>query len=392
MCLVLLLAWRAGRGPELPGYRVTEGPLVQRIVASGQVSSQSLARVGSEITGVVKVRHVREGDAVRPGDLLIELQDDDQMARVREAEAALAQLETARRPQAEAGLKQAESALLLASGERARRDELFARQLLPAEQRDQARNAETAARVARDQARLTLDAARAGGVDERVLRERLMQARAALARTKIHAGMAGIVQARNVEPGDLVQPGRTLLEIARADSREIVVALDEKSLGPLRPGLPAEVEADAYPGQAVPARVNFIAPAVDTARGTADVHLDLTAPAEFLRQGMTVSVNIDAARLPKALVVPNDALHDVQGDRAVAFVLVDGRVQRRVVRLGLRSTTQSQILDGMAAGDIALATDAEPGSRARVHLQTLPHADASGRGLDPSTLPVPGVN
>lgn len=71
--LLLVLSVRAWRGPELPGYRVEVRPLAQRVVASGQVSSASLARVGSEITGVVKARHVREGDRVQPGDLLLEL-------------------------------------------------------------------------------------------------------------------------------------------------------------------------------------------------------------------------------------------------------------------------------------------------------------------------------
>ncbi|MDV7213263.1 efflux RND transporter periplasmic adaptor subunit, partial [Azotobacter beijerinckii] len=56
--------WRHWRGPELPGYRLELRPLVQRVVASGEVGSQSLAQVGSEITGVVAARHVREGDAV----------------------------------------------------------------------------------------------------------------------------------------------------------------------------------------------------------------------------------------------------------------------------------------------------------------------------------------
>ena len=76
---VLLLAgwmiWRQLQGPELPGYRLETRPLVQRVVASGEVDSQSLAQVGSEITGVIAVRHVREGDAVKAGDLLLELRD-----------------------------------------------------------------------------------------------------------------------------------------------------------------------------------------------------------------------------------------------------------------------------------------------------------------------------
>ena len=58
------LIWRQLQGPELPAYRLEARPLVQRVVASGEVDSQSLAQVGSEITGVVAARHVREGDAV----------------------------------------------------------------------------------------------------------------------------------------------------------------------------------------------------------------------------------------------------------------------------------------------------------------------------------------
>lgn len=386
--LAVLLVLRAARAPELPGYAVASRELVQRVVASGQVSSQSLARVGSEITGVVKARHVREGDAVKPGDLLLELQDDEQQAQVREAQAALDQLAGARRAQAAAALQQADSALALASAERARREELFNRQLLSAEQREQARNAEVAARSVRDQARTALASLQAGGADERLLRERLQQARAALARTCVHARVAGIVQARDVEPGDLVQPGRTLLTIARADSREIVVALDEKSMAPLRVGQLAQAVADAYPDQPVPARVSFIAPAVDPGRGTVDVHLDLVAPAPFLRQGMTVSVTIETARKAQALVLPNEALHE-SGGRASVFLVEDGRVRRQAVTLGLRSATLSEVREGLAAGATVLATEAEPGARVRVRLQSLPQAPQPGR-VHPSTLPLPG--
>jgi len=127
------LAWRHWQGPELPGYRLELRPLVQRVVASGEVSSQSLAQIGSELTGVVKARHVREGDAVHPGDLLIELVDDEQQARLREAEAALRQLIESDRPQAQAALREAESRLTQASRERERREALFERQLLATE-------------------------------------------------------------------------------------------------------------------------------------------------------------------------------------------------------------------------------------------------------------------
>ena len=372
LALLLWLGWRAWQGPLLPGYRLEMRPLVQRVVASGEVSSQSLARVGSELTGVVKARHVREGDSVEPGQLLLELDDTEQQARLREAEAALRQLIDSERPQALATLRETESLLARASRERERREALFDRQLLSAEVRDQSRHAETVARAARARARLNVSTLVEGGTAEQQLRQRLEQARTALARTRIHAQFAGMVQTRNVEPGDLVRPGDTLLEIARQDSQEILLPLDEKNLAPLQHGQSARVVADAFPARVLAARVGYLAPAVDPARGTLDVHLDLVEPADFLRQGMTVSVSIETARRERALVIANDALRAVGGEKAEVLRVRGGEVEQVAVTLGLRGTALSEVVDGLAAGDVVLAADAEPGQRVRLREQPLP--------------------
>ncbi|GAB3377274.1 efflux RND transporter periplasmic adaptor subunit [Azotobacter armeniacus] len=364
--------WRSWRGPELPGYRLELRPLVQRVVASGEVGSQSVAQVGSEITGVVMARHVREGDAVHAGDLLLELRDDEQRARVREAEAALEQLLHSTRPQAEALLRETQTNLEQARRERERRDILSERRVIAAEEREQARRAETAARVAHERARLAAAALSEGGSEEQVLRQRLEAARVELSRTRIHAQVDGIVQTRAVEPGDLVQPGRTLLEIARAGGREILLPLDEKDLAPVVPGQLARVVADAYPERILAARVSYLAPAVDTSRGTLDVHLDLLEAADFLRQGMTVSVNIETGRREQALVLPNDAVQGRDGSRGEVLRLQDDRVERVPVRLGLRGTALSEVLEGLAPGDRVLAVAAEEGRRVRWREQPLP--------------------
>ena len=365
-------AWYQWQGPQLPAYQVASRPLIQRVVASGEVSSQSLARIGSELTGVVKARHVREGDHVEPGSLLIELHDDDQQARLREAEAALRQLTDSNRPQAVAALREAQSNLDQASRELQRREALFARQLLSSEALEQARSTEVARRVARDRAKLQADALAAGGTEERQLLERLNQARVTLAKTRILAQYAGTVQTRQVEPGDLVRPGDMLLEIARADSREILLPLDEKNLAPLALGQRAKVIADAWPERVLDAHVSYLAPAVDVARGTLDVHLQLDSPADFLRQGMTVSVNIETARRDQALVVANDALRSRNGPRAEVLRVRDGLVERVGVRLGLHSIALSEVLDGLEPGDWVLAVDAEQGQRVRISSQALP--------------------
>ncbi|MCQ2047180.1 membrane fusion protein [Stutzerimonas stutzeri] len=373
---VLLLAgwmiWRQLQGPELPGYRLETRPLVQRVVASGEVDSQSLAQVGSEITGVIAVRHVREGDAVKAGDLLLELRDDEQRARLREAEAALQQLIDSSRPQAQATLREAQNNLEQADRELQRRETLFERKLLASEALEQARRATLTARVVRDRARFAAAAVGEGGSEEQVLRQRLEAARANLAKARIHAQVDGIVQTREVEPGDLVQPGRTLLTIARSGSSEILLPLDEKNLAPIELGQAARIIADAYPDRVLPARVSFIAPSVDTARGTIDVHLDLLEPADFLRQGMTVSVNIETGRREQALVLPNDALRARDGTRAQVLRVNDGVVERVGVRLGMLGTALSEVSEGLAAGDLVLIGDAEEGQRVRVREQTTP--------------------
>ncbi len=375
VALVLLgawLFWRQLQGPQLPAYRVEARPLVQRVVASGEVDSQSLAQVGSEITGVIAARHVREGDAVKAGDLLLELRDDEQRARLLEAEASLQQLIDSTRPQAQATLREAQHNLEQASRELQRRETLFERKILASEPLEQARRAELTARVIRDRARFAAAAVAAGGSEEQVLRQRLEAARATLAKTRIHAQVDGIVQTRDVEPGDLVQPGRTLLAIARSGSSEILLPLDEKNLAPIELGQAAKIIADAYPDRVLTARVSFIAPSVDTARGTIDVHLDLQEPTDLLRQGMTVSVNIETDRREQALVLPNDALRARDGSRAQVLRVNAGRVERVNVRLGLLGTALSEVIDGLEAGDLVLIADAEEGQRVRVVEQQIP--------------------
>ncbi|EXF43256.1 membrane fusion protein [Pseudomonas sp. BAY1663] len=366
------LLWHRWQGPELPGYRLEARPLVQRVVASGEVDHLSIAQVGSELTGVVAMRHVREGDAVKAGDLLLELRDEEPRARLGEAEAALRQLVESSRPQAEATLRDAQSDFEQATRELKRRETLFERKLLASEALEQARRAELAARVVRDRARLAAAALAAGGSEEQVLRQRLEAARAALAKTRIHAQVDGIVQTRSVEPGDLIQPGRTLLEIARSGSSEILLPLDEKNLAPVELGQAARIIADAYPDRLLEARVSFIAPSVDTSRGTIDVHLDLLEPADFLRQGMTVSVNIETGHRDRALVLPNDALRARNGQRAQVLRVRDGKAERVDIRLGLLGTALSEVVDGLRAGDRVLVGEAEDGQRVRMREQPIP--------------------
>ena len=109
LCLAAFALFRYWQGPLLPAYQLESTTLIQNVVATGRVISTSRAQVGSEITGIVIERRVKEGDHVKPGDVLIVLRADDLIAKEKEARAALDQLQFARRPQAAAAFQQAQS-------------------------------------------------------------------------------------------------------------------------------------------------------------------------------------------------------------------------------------------------------------------------------------------
>lgn len=346
--------FRWWQGPVMPSFTLSSMPLVQNVVATGRVATVSRAQVGSEISGVVLQRLVQEGDQVSPGDLLVVLKSDELLAQVRQAELTLTELATSTRPQAMAELASAKAQLEQASREAVRRRNAETG-ILSAEEIEQAVEAERIARNNFETARLKATALAPGQVEEASLRQQLAVAQAQLAKTKIRAAVAGTVLTRNVEPGDLVQPGQTLFTIALKGNTEIRVPLDERNLPQLALQQNATVITDAYPDQSFPARINFIAPSIDPQRGTVEVRLTVNPVPDFLRQDMTVSVNVETARRARALTIPNDALSGIKGNKAVVLMVRDGKIQRQQVSLGLRGLAMSEVISGLGAGDQVLA-------------------------------------
>ena len=355
--LVSFATYRWWQGPLLPSYEVVSSPLIQTVVASGRVEKVSRTQIGSEITGVVLERLVQEGDRVSRGDVLLVLKSDEISAQVRQAEAELKELATTRRPQAEFDLANAKVQLEQAQREAVRRrnTELG---ILSAEEREKSIEAEKLARNNLESARLKVASLAPDKVEETKLRERLAALQAQLAKTKIRAEVSGIILTRNVEPGDLVQPSQTLFTIALDGATEIRVPFDERNLPLLALQQKAAVITDAYPDQPFPAHINFIAPSIDAQRGTVDVRLTVDPVPDFLRQDMTVSVNVETNKREQTLVIPNDALSSISGNKAMVILVRDRKIQRHPITLGLRGLVMSEVVAGLKEGDHVL-TDAE---------------------------------
>ncbi|MBV6271718.1 efflux RND transporter periplasmic adaptor subunit [Alcaligenaceae bacterium CGII-47] len=365
-----LVAYRAWLGPVVPAYQLVNRPLVQYVVATGRVTSESRVQVGVEITGVVTDRPVREGEHVVRGQVLIRLRADELLARQREALASLAQLKDVRRPRAMADLRRAEAQLAQARREVKRRQALLASNATPREEKERAEQALAITLAAAEQARIDAASLGRGQSEEALIQARLDAAEAALSKTVLRAQFSGTVLTHNVEPGDLVQPGTVLLEIAHDDGVEILVPVDERNLGLLRIGQQAVCIADAYPLQQFAAVVHRIAPTVDAQRGTVDVRLAIKNLPDNLRDDLTVTATIETGRQPSALALPNDALFNRHGPQASVWRIYHGVAREARVSLGLQGGAMTEVTSGLQEGDwVSTSVDLAEGARVRIATQ-----------------------
>lgn len=378
-------------------------PLTRTLQFSARVATLSRVKVGATVTGRVATIAVREGDAVRAGEPLVLLETDEAASALAQAEAGVAQadarlqgLRGSGREVAQAQAVQADATLRAAERELVRTEQLVAAGFLSAARLDEARRAVEVARAQRDAARAQRQALADAGSDLVQAQAQLAQAEAAraaarvrLAQMTVRAPADARVLLRQVEPGQIVQPGTALLGLALAGPTQLVAQVDERFLDQLAPGQPAQVVADAFPARPFAARVLSIAPAVDAARGAIEVKLALLdAVPDFLREDMTLSVEVRTGSRASALVLPLAALRGEGGPgTATAWRVQDGRVAPVTLRLGLRTLDAAEVLDGLAAGDrVVLTRGVAPGARVRARVVDWDPArrPANGDGGDPA--------
>jgi HlyD family secretion protein len=170
-----------------------------------------------------------------------------------------------------------------------------------------------------------------------------------------------------VEPGDVVQPGKALMTLSPLGATQLVVQIDEKNLPLLVLGQLARASADAYPALYFSAAISYINPSVDLQRGSVEIKLNVAEPPAYLRQDMTVSVDIQVATRLKAVLVPTDTIHDIKSRQPWVFKVDDGKVHKQVLRVGLQSAGMSEVLSGLRVNDRALTftNEVNEGDRVR---------------------------
>jgi membrane fusion protein (multidrug efflux system) len=258
----------------------------------------------SEIAGVVEKIGFVEGQRVEAGTVLFRLRDDQQQARVHEAEA--------------------QRALAADEFERTQR---LARQ-----------NVAAGVQLARDRAELAV----AQAVAERY--------RAELERTRIRAPFDGVVGSRLVSPGARVTPDDVLVRIDAVDPMELAFTIPEAALPLAEIGAPFELAVAAYPDHRFPGTVAFISPTVDATTRRVLVKGRVPNPERRLLPGMFATVSAELGERT-AFLVPEDA---VNRDPAGFFVWRIGSedgAERVPVSVGARAADRVEIEAELVPGD-----------------------------------------
>ena len=383
--VVVMLGVRHARGVPVDVVPVQAQPLVQTVIATGRVMSPARVDIGSVITGRVARVLVEEGDRVEAGQALIELESSELVAALRQAEANEQQARVRVSTVAEVGLAtanetlaQARATLDWAERELRRHQDLLAEEILSRARFEEVERAYRIAKSQHEAAQTQVNAQRHSGTQTREAVAKLSEASAArelavakLAQTQLRASAASTVLTRQVEPGDIVQPGKTLLTLATNGETRITSQIDEKNLPYLKVGETALASADAFPEAKFSAELYYLAPSVDAERGTVEARFRIPNPPAHLRADMTLTVEVRATHKEHAFVVPLEAIRGTTGGTPTLLTVQDGKVVSQPVAIGLQAGGNVEILRGVQAGEhVVINTAVTPGTRVRPRVIT----------------------
>lgn len=326
-------------------------------------------RVGGYVCELMKVvgsdgreRAVQEGDRVKKGTPLAKLREGDYVAKLRQAEALLAEA-TATVDQAEAQLSEAKAESGLAKSDFERASELYALRSLTKPEYEAARaRAETGrarvrtAMAQREAARSKMGAAR-GSIQEAEL---------ALLDTVLRAPLDGVVIKRGIEVGSLAAPGATVFVIADTDTMKVTIGVPDTMLEKFPSGAQLTVKTEAWPGKEFHGAISRISPAADPTSRIFEVEVSLPNQENRLKSGMIASVPVVGARLPRPVpVVPLTALLPLQkpGGGYALFVVEDRAGKQtsvlRPVVLGEVYENTIAVTEGIKPGELVITAGAQ---------------------------------
>jgi multidrug efflux pump subunit AcrA (membrane-fusion protein) len=421
IAVVLLLAvgagvwlfWWRGRAasardkPAAPtSVKAQRGPIRMTVSTSGRVVPNLEVEIKCKASGEVTKLPFDVSDAVKKGDLLVQLDPVDEERSVKRAETSLAvsrarlaqarvKLKTAEadlateRSRAAAALKSSEARAKDARAKRDRVEKLLEQKLTSREEFDTACTSQAAA-----EADLTAARARVKELETRKLgletrrqdikiaeaqvtndEIALSDARQRLADTKVVAPMDGVVAARNVQTGQIISSGisnvgggTAVLVLADLSRVFVLASVDESDIGKVAVGQKALITADAHKDRRFFGEVVRVATKGKVVSNvvTFEVKIEVKSRGRsLLKPEMTANVEIVAADRQDAVLVPVQAVGRRRRERYVTVKGAGGKTEERVVKTGVSDGEFMEITEGLEAGETVLVQEGKEASRWR---------------------------
>lgn len=297
-------------------------PVSETLSLVANLAANEMVEIKSETDGTVEAILFDEGQPVKKGDLLIRLDESKFTNAVAEAEA---NFEISR--------------LTYDRNQQLFRDKLVSQQEY-------------------DQAAATFQASRASmELKRRQWRD-----------TRITAPFAGITGGRAVSPGQVIARDMVLTWLVDLDPVKAEVAVPERFLGQLVPGMALELTVAAFSGEKFRGEVYFIGPQVDPVTRTALVKARIPNPARKLKPGMFANLDLTLRLKDEAVVIPESAIV-ASGDRTLVYVVsADDIAQIRPVKLGIRLAGAVEVVQGLEGGERVVSEGTQkvrPGGKVR---------------------------
>jgi membrane fusion protein, multidrug efflux system len=275
----------------------------QKLEALGTARANESVDISSKTSNIVTAIRFRDGERVRQGQVLVQLDDATARADVAAAQAALTESESQYNR---------------------------SRELL---------NTQALSKSQFDQLEATLKANRA----------RLQAAQARLQDTVIRAPFSGRVGLRRVSVGTLISPGDVITTLDDTSVIKLDFSVPENFLATLREGLSVRATAPAFPGRSFAGKVASIDSRVDINTRSVTVRALLANEDGALKAGMFLSVLLSKDER-QGMVIPEEALTP-EAEKQFVFIVADGKAVRREVRIGGRRPGSVEVLAGLSPGE-----------------------------------------
>ena len=352
--------------------KVARKSLQRQITLSSELVPFQEIDVYAKESGYVKKLLVDYGSRVQAGQLMAILEIPELEAQLQEDEAAIKNA-TDEVSRAEHELKRYQAQYKVLHLEYTRLNGVFESQpgLVAQQEVDDAQGKDLAAASQVDAGESALEAAQSHLL---VSKARLIHDQALFAYARITAPFSGVVTQRYANLGTLMQAGTSsstqampLVKLSQDDLYRLVIPVPESSVRYIRIGDPVEVRVPAL-NRAFPGKV--ARSSLDVQEGTRTMHteVDVPNPDRLLMPGMYAETTLTLEARDNVLAVPLEAVNP-EGDQTTVYVASPtGKVEIRVVTIGLETSTDAEVVSGLAEGESAIVSDRsglKPGEEVR---------------------------